>query len=361
MRTTHCLETLIRNSSKKLPTTVNILDDLPPSKKQKIDHVTDFLHQISFLTTPQNPGCLPGLTINENYDKVTPLVKKFLDFKFNKTKTVNNNDSSFINNLSLDKIVDALLDTSDDSIRATVKNELNSSMVVNVESENENNINEEEQRLQIETVSEHSSDSGFRSSTNENSHKLDNNFLCKCNNNNNNNDEKTIIQINETYNERCVDDSSIRKRPSNQEFSEFETKKILLDNSQDNNNFTLKRQKGIRRRKPFSTDKTNNLYDSSKIDYVNTPIQNCYLENKEILGDTYVLGNTLDVGTPIEAYRGIRKCLIFDNSSKTNDSSIFSESGSTSKFSITDVRGSMDLKIFMEGEHLFVHSKLRTI
>ncbi|XP_050506430.1 uncharacterized protein LOC114332848 [Diabrotica virgifera virgifera] len=354
MMTTHCLETLNRNSAKKLPSAANILEDLslPPNKKQKIDHVNDFLHQISFLTSPETAGCLPGLSNpSRPYDKVTPLVKKFLDFRFSKTKTVNShNNSSYINNMSLDKIVDALLDTSDDSIRPTVKKDLNSSMVVNIESENENNNNEENvieiQRLRAETASEHSSDSGFRSSNTENSHQLDNNFVCKCNNN-----EKTVIQINETYNERCVDDfSRIRKRQTSP-YSELESKKLLLDKSQEGL-FSLRRQKGIRRRKPFSIDKsnlfrTNSDCSSSKFDCDDTPTAHCYLENKNIMNETF------DVKTPIEAYRGIRKCLNFDSSSKADDSSIYSEGGSTCKN--TDIRGSMDVKLFPKNGNLLVN------
>ncbi|CAH1184618.1 unnamed protein product, partial [Phyllotreta striolata] len=302
LRTTHRLETLNRHSSKKLPANVNILDDLPPNKKQKIDHVNDFLHQISFIASPENHGCIAASVAGE---KITPLVKRFLDFRFNKTKELadNPNDSSFINNLSLDKIVDVLIDDSD---AGATKNPVE----------------------QAEATSENSSDSGFRSSNTENSHKLDNNFQCKCNNNNY--EEKTIIQIDETYNERCVDDVA-RKRKSNETL----TKKGLDASRGD---FTLKRQKCVRRRK---IEKFSSLFDSDKIDFNSTPLR---IEDKEV-----------EDGTPLEALRGIRKCLVFDNSSKINDSSVFSENSAIGKSNETDIRGSIELKAYREGDYVLLH------
>ncbi|KAG5883484.1 hypothetical protein JTB14_038358 [Gonioctena quinquepunctata] len=352
MRTTHCLETLSRTSSKKLPPLADrLLDDenVPPNKKPKIDHVSDFLHQITFVTSPENKeACFPGPRLpspnkNLHRDQVTPLVKRFLEFKFNKSKPNHNNNhnsSSFINNMSLDKIVDAILDSTDDSIRPTVRRALNSGLEEITFLENENISNEsreenlinivQEQKNAIENVSENSSDSGFRSSTTENSHQLDHNFICKCS------DKKREKGL--------FDRVRLWDR----------AKKIILDTSQEANNFTLKRQKCVRRKKVPSIDKTNTLFMGSpfmstkKIDFESTPIRNCYLETKEIPGSTF------RIETPTEANRGIRRCLIFDSSSKISESSSFSESASTSKSSLVDVQGSMDLKIFAEGEHLLV-------
>ncbi|XP_056640815.1 uncharacterized protein LOC130447811 [Diorhabda sublineata] len=273
---------LNRKSYKKL----KVIEDLklPPNKKQKIDHVNDFLHQISYITSPENAGCLPGTSSSAGKPQ-------FLDFEYNK----NSNDSSYINNMSLEKIVDELIDASDDKI-------------------------DEKQ----DVASDNSSDSGFRSSNTEKSHQFDNNFVCKCN--------KTIIQIDETYNERCVDDTRFRKRRSS-----LSTEPKALDKSKEGE-FTLRRQKCIRRRKPPSCDKYN---------IENTPIFNCYLENKEIpsAADTKTnLENSASGG------RDFRKCLVFDNSK--NDSSIYSESGSTCKS--IDIRGTVQIKSYLRQDNLLV-------
>ncbi|XP_074034007.1 protostome-specific GEF isoform X2 [Leptinotarsa decemlineata] len=374
MRTTHCLETLSRNSSKKLPPLAKLLEDenLPPSKKPKIDHVSDFLHQITFITSPDTiQPCFPNSPDKQllQRDQVTPLVKKFLGFKFNKSKPNHNNNhnsSSFINNMSLDKIVDAILDSTDESIRPTVRRALNSGINETVDCDNEHNetLQEnmmnlvQEQKNAIENVSENSSDSGFRSSTTENSHQLGSNFVCKCSTKKKqiSVDDKTIIQVNETFNERCVDRApATRKRPSStMRDCETDVKKIILDTSQQEN-FTLKRQKCVRRKKPFSIEKSNLPYigspflSSNTIDFESTPIRNCYMETKEIPGSTF------RVETPTEISQGFRRCLVFDSSSKISESSSFSESLSTNKSSLMDVRGTMDLKIHSEGKHILVN------
>nr|CAH7754856.1 unnamed protein product [Callosobruchus chinensis] len=264
-RTTHCLETLNRNSSKKVPVISKILDDVPPNTKPRTDHVEDFLHQISFITSPET-------SFKQNRNKITPLVKRILDFKFSKCAE-EQNDSSYINNMSLDKIVDAILDSSDDSIRPTVRRALNTSLIVNVESENEHLSKEENlmHAMEVKKVamdgSENSSDSGFRSSATENPHSLDNNFQCKCNNNHKDSvTEKTIIQLDVTYNERCVDESS-RKRHAITTTEATSPKRLHLDQSRNDLEFTLKRQRCIRRRRPLSIDKQN-------------VERNCYLETK---------------------------------------------------------------------------------
>lgn len=370
---------------------------IPPHKKPKVDHINDFLHQITHVSSPETSDLhFPGLRLNSTTKifpselKVSPLVKKFLDLKFNKVNVDSRletkcNDSSLINDMSLDKIVSAILDTSDDSIRPTVRRALNTSLIVNVndddlnETHEENlmNIEHEPKTFGVENISENSSDSGFRSSTTENLHQLDNNFLCRCNNNNKDKIivsdvpiDKTIIPIDETFNERCVDeDLSSRKRPSSTVLDcETDSKRALLEKSlEETSNFTLKRQKCIRRRrtdemrkmKCYSAGRNsvfceieNTSYSSSKIiDFESTPLRNCYLENKEIGGDTLV------VETPTEEFRGIRRCLLFD-SPKTNDSTSLSESTSTTRSGIIDVRGSIDLKIHAEDDVIFINGKL---
>ncbi|KAF7267264.1 hypothetical protein GWI33_019497 [Rhynchophorus ferrugineus] len=319
-----------------------------------------------------------ALKINgENDIRVTPLVRKFLDLRFSRVILENEaNSSSFINDMSLDKLVEALLDDSSDNKDVS----LNTSVIVHTDNdlEKENDLNhtrEEnmmnlEQERQIELHSEASSDSGFKSSTNDNSHQLDNNFQCKCNNNNIGPLEKTIIQINETFNERCVDDSESRKRASVSSDNESLTKKARLDAD-----YTLKRQKCIRRKKaehlrekihklnssietqtisPFwSTQKrflSPNEEDDLFMDcmgsapFENTPLRGCYLENKEILG------NHADKSS--ETSRNIKKCLVFDSPNVSNSSSF---ADSTFKSTVVDVRGSMDLKIFVSGDVLYVN------
>lgn len=383
MKTTHCLETLNKNSTKKFKPISKLLDDehLPPTKKQRTDHVNDFLHQITFITSPEkSESCFPGFRTNVSTkkvfasDKVTPLVRKFLDFRFSKESSVvkvNNNleNSSFINNMSLDKIVDAILDTTDDSIRPTVKRALNSSLCVCEndlnQSREENLVNTAHERKQlVENVSENSSDSGFRSSNTENSHQLDNNFVCKCNNNAKESnplggqDEETFIQITETYNERCVDEdveSRKRRSPSDSSNGSTEKKKPHLDSSLNSSQCTLRRQRCVRRRKPLSTERHTSLfpvrispYGMDHFDLESTPIRSCYLETKEIPGTSAVSTD--------EDVKILRRCLVFD-SPKINDSVSLSETTTTSKCSILDVRGSVDLKMYADKDSIFVDGK----
>ncbi|XP_030756951.1 uncharacterized protein LOC115882842 [Sitophilus oryzae] len=331
-------------------TTTNKTEDPPPNKKPKLE--------------------------KENTFTVTPLVRKFLDLGFSRVSIENEvNNSSFINDMSLDKLVEALLDTTSKEENVS----LNTSVIVNVgnDLEKENNLNEtreeniintHQERHNIELHSEASSDSGFKSSTNDNSHQLDNNFQCKCNNNNNNVPlEKTIIQINETFNERCVDEESSRKRLSVSGDIDDLSKKARIDNEH-----TLKRQKGIRRKKvdhfrkrmlkmnssiesetisPFWSTQKRYLspQEEDSFNYAcgpfeNTPLRGCYLENKEILRTPFV-------ETPTEENRTIKKCLVFD--SDTSNSSSFADS--TFKHSVVDVRGSLDLRIFVSDSVLYVN------
>lgn len=391
MKTTHCLETLNQNSSKKHQPIAKLVQDdtIPPSKKHKTDHVNDFLHQITFITSAERTeSCFPGFRTNMSNkkmfssDKVTPLVRKFLDFRFSKGNSalkVNNNleDSSFINNMSLDKIVDAILNTTDDSIRPTVKRALNSSLCVNTGSENDNHLNESrednlintahERKAMLCNISPDSSDSGFRSSNTEYSHQLDNNFICKCNNNNKGNNlnlavckEETFIQLNETYNERCVDeDADCRKRrtPPDSPNGCTEKKKPHLDSSLNSSQCTLRRQRCVRRRKPFSSEKHPCLfpprlspYGLNLLDFESTPIKNCYLETKEIPGSTTVPVSPLEYDS-----KTLRRCL-FD-SPKISDSLNLSDTTLASKCSIVDVKGTMDLKMYADNDTIYVNGE----
>lgn len=291
MKQSHCLQTLSHTSTKKLKSLSKVFkDDVPPNKKLKVDHVEDFLNQITFIASPENSKCcLPGLksstkaNTNLQLNRVSPLVKKFLDFRCADEK----NNSSFINNMSLDKIVDAILDSSDDSVRPTIRHALNSSLIVNVASENDMNESREdnimnlvkESKVALDAMSRNSSDSGFRSTTTEQSHELANNFFCKCNNNNKEN--VTIVEMN--GNERSVDcNVDSRKRPSSSVFEDGTAqKKIILDHSREDLVFTLKRQKCIRRKRAVSTEQSV-ILSPCKLNFDSTPIRNCYLETKEI-------------------------------------------------------------------------------
>lgn len=90
-----------------------------PSKKPKIDHVNDFLHQISFITSPEDIRVRnTKLGDHENAEvNVSPLLKKISDLRFSKSYEKLSHDDSTLdesvsfNDMSLDKIVDAILDT----------------------------------------------------------------------------------------------------------------------------------------------------------------------------------------------------------------------------------------------------------
>ncbi|CAH0553427.1 unnamed protein product [Brassicogethes aeneus] len=380
MKSTHCLVTL-NNASPKVTN-----DDCPPSKKPKFDHVDDFLHQISFITSPEDKRLkFPGLKLKNsakkllaNEFKVSPLVKKFIDLRFSKISlnSKKHDDSSYINDLSLDQLVDAILESSSDSDRPKTSSTLNTSILCNIgnetELEKENDLNEthEENLINIEhernrrpSFDGSSTDSGFRSSTTENSHQLDSNYLCKCNNNNKETSgniicDKTIININETFNERCVDDETrLRKRSSDSSLeSEPVTKRMNLDRSLEEN-FTLRRQKCIRRKekplKPFLGKASSPILDTIVNDesFECTPLNSCYMENKDIRQETYAL----EEGSPDQTQR-IRRCLLFD-SPKFEDFSGISEGNSTTKTTAVDVRGSLDLNIHTENDTIQVHGE----
>lgn len=301
-------------------------------------------------TVKQIEATLPGFT--EPEVRVSPLVRKFLDLRFSRVSFENEADnSSIINDMSLDKLVGLLLENSTTTT--------NTSLIVNVE----NNHKNEDDRL-IDVNSEASSDSGFKSSTNENSHQLDNNFLCKCNNNNT--EEKTMIQINETYNERCVDLNQSRKRTSTTPDDPEGLKRARLEDS-----CTLKRQRCVRRKKlehfrkklsringttiesttvaPFWS--TQKLVPSDEESFAgfpieNTPLRGCYLENKDIKA-SHSSGMDSD-------NRTIRKCLMFGSPKVDNDLSF---ADSTGRSAIMDVRGSLDLRMFSNTGGIYVNGK----
>ncbi|XP_050293542.1 uncharacterized protein LOC126734076 [Anthonomus grandis grandis] len=390
-------------------------EDTPPSKKSKVEYIDALVGATEKVSLPGYKVNLQKKNMLDDEVRVSPLVRKFLDLKFNNVSNVDMkaNNSSFINDLSLDRLVDVLIDNSR-SDKNTDNMLLNTSMVVNVdnidlEKENDHNETKEdnilnaEQERQSEVVSEASSDSGFKSSTNENSHQLDSNYLCKCNNNNLNylEEDNTIIEVDNTYNERCVDVEFSRKRSS---FTTEETdvaKRTKIDDS-----CNLKRQRCIRKRKvehfrkklsrinstlansetvsPFwSTQKQFPISDedsfsfpSNGFEIENTPLRGCYLENKEILVTPLPTVNvnrksstkmktpmaplslesksvkTPFVDTPSDTNRTIRKCLKFD-SPKVSDSSSFADS--TVRSAVLDIRGSVDLRIFSSGDNIYVN------
>lgn len=227
----------------------------------KIDHVNDFLQRISLITSPEElklrlPGYRPKPMVPSHIVETPSLVKRFIDSRRFPTRNTNANDSSFINDLSLDKIVDAILDSSssDPSGSESSQGDLPDN---GEEEENECNRTKEENfineqqcrssntsgtsRISGSSVITTSTDSGFRSSTTEISNDTYSISSRKTTKTTEEFEEKTMINLEGTFNERCVDVSS-RKRPSNQ----FDLK---IEEPQ------LKRQKCIRQKK---TKKLNN-------------------------------------------------------------------------------------------------------
>ncbi|XP_060527393.1 uncharacterized protein LOC132702642 [Cylas formicarius] len=285
----------------------NLFCSGPPTKKSKIESIEDLLPDRDKLA-------LPGLILNPDTQRlfdgdgvrITPLVRKFWDLQF--SKCADGNDSSYINDMSLDKIVDAILDKS-----ATDHGRHRDSATTNTSN--------------------------------------DGNYLCKCNNNLPL--EKTVIQIDETYNERCVD---VRKRPSTTTSDDDATgvsKRLKLDE----NYGTLRRQKCVRRRRKVDhfrkklseldgsiESKTIAPFWSARKQLVscsdddspfteNTPLRGCYLESKTIS-------------------EGARRCLGFASPKTTNDSGSFCESAIRGFH--RDVGGSVDLAVRTEGDSLLL-------
>jgi hypothetical protein len=398
MSNTHCLLNFNPAKATPLGPFLSLDQDTPhPSKKPKTDHVSDFLHQINFITDPEEEklSC-PTMESKSaakkirNDVKVSPLVKKFVDLRFSQIsydkKILDNckNDSSLINDLSLDQIVDAILNSSTESGQLEVKQNTGSRDTITRLKENESNETQEENFINTENEKQvgrssfdrcSSLDSGFKSSTTEYSHQLEGNFQCKCNNNKTSTPnadvicDKTIINIDETFNERCVDDViKPRKRASSTTGDpDNNAKRVYLDKSEDDNvNFTLKRQRCIRRRRtddekkmsssktkmiPQKTHKMNDQgddsFDSSNIsgkitdDNISTPLK------------VTSLNETFTLLTPAENNRRFRRCLLFESPTS------LSESASTTNNSIRDVRGSMDLNIHCEKDELYVNGEYK--
>lgn len=346
----------------------------PPNKKAKIDHVNDFLHQISHVTSPEEDAtgfpsveCVRGSEI-----KVSPLVQRLVDLRFNKNgcdrRREGINDSSFINELSLDQLVDAILDSSAETDFKTIEereqvkeNELN-------ETHEENLINTENERHQILSNINVSVDSGFRSNSTENSHHIDSNFVCKCSApaGNQTVNERTIINLEEPYNERCVDDFPTRKRSStNPVECSTQPKRLLLDNSYESANFTLKRQKCIRRRKNSSAEKGKRTAPHNKAGTSKPKPPGCNLNDNSFefsdrtsvaLGESDVVSSlesnsSLDLKKASDNFRKTRRCLNFESP----DSSLREQSAET-----TAARGVLDLRISYECEELVLQGECKT-
>ncbi|KAF5307360.1 hypothetical protein FQR65_LT07077 [Abscondita terminalis] len=268
---------------------------------------------------------------------VSPLVKRLIDLRFSKIsydakcdkESENLNNSSYINNLSLDKIVDAILETTNEK-EGTVnldprlqENELN-------ETREENIINSEHERHI--SVSTNSCDSGF-SSTIAKHHDIDVNFKCKCDYNNDDktkhsfNDnkicDKTIIDLANTFNERCVDiDTTSRKR-------QFDSSNCV--------NFTLKRQKCIRRRRA-------SIASTNKKEVKNDFVKEIFDDsNSENLEQTYTVAKNWKL------QRRTRRCLSFEtltpDESVTNTNEEEDIKG-TIDFDLSYQRNQLTLKVF---------------
>ncbi|KAJ3667128.1 hypothetical protein Zmor_002534 [Zophobas morio] len=301
-------------------------EGLCPRKKAKIEHVGEFLHKINTVEDEK-------LEV-----KVSPLVKKLVDLRFSQLGyDSKNNNSSLINDLSLDQIVDAILNSSIESTKES-KSQTQEDNLINTQNERHTSF-----------------DSGFKSTT-DYSHHLEGNFQCKCKKTSTPNlalPDKTIINIDETFNERCVDEAiKPRKRASSaSRDSDNNPKRVNLE---DDINFTLKRQRCIRRRRTDDERKTSSSrgkitrktdlfddsFDSSNIveDNGSTPLK------VASLNETFTL-------TPVENNRRFRRCLLFESPTS------LSESASTANGSLREVRGCMDLNIRCENDDLYVNGE----
>lgn len=243
------------------PTNQNILtrirqtefdQNCPPYKKAKIDHVNDFLNQISHVNSPEdsNINNRNGVEL-----KISPLVQKLVGLRF----TPNNkklNDSSYINNLSLNELVNAILDSSVENCDQKSSDRV----IVNIADANGKDS---------ESFSDkNSTDSGFRSNTD--SHNVGANFACACKTENSHplprevpelSCDRTMINIDETFNERCVD-IEVRKNPTIDQRS--------INEQAESKNFTLKRQRGIRRRRLLEDQKNIHNHQSEN----HSPVSN---------------------------------------------------------------------------------------
>lgn len=291
----------------------------PANNKVKIDHINDFLHQISYITSPEDKQ----VDANNIPLRMSPLVQKLVGLRFTPQKAVEkHNDSSFINNLSLNELVNAILDSSTENNNKKDLKNVNTCKKQDNESFSDKN----------------STDSGFRSNTD--SH---NTFSCQCHNICHNlkvpafNCDKTIINIDETFNERCVDvEVTTRKRSSSD---------IREQDLQCKEGFTLKRQRCIRRRRLIEEVKTvnqttNSIYWDVDNIWNDNSFQSSFSEHANNLKnsvkeavDEYVSDDEDDVD---ENLCRPRRCLLFD--SPISDSSSIASNKQI-------VSGSMELEI----------------
>lgn len=331
---TKCLKSYNRCPSLPKPSRtktnqLNLEELYPPNKKPKIDHVNDFLHRISLITSPEDERVVLrkrnvpiGSTCEVETVKISPLVQRLVDLRFSRIspdeKKDDLNDSSLINELSIDDIVNAILD---------------SSCEISDKENEATTVQKMEEPKKEEVSFKSSSDSGFKSTSTENPHQIGSNYKCKCSKISPNGDVVTVVDTGATFNERCVDVPS-RKRPS-VITKDCETvvppKRSHLDtsSSEEKASFTLKRQRCIRRRKGESSVKKLQMVQS------NNPEENSFeswcssgkpgltestpkeQENRCSSSDA-----VCDAETPTEVFKNIRRtrrCLLFE-SPKNNTS-----------------------------------------
>ncbi|GLV42022.1 Protostome-specific GEF [Carabus blaptoides fortunei] len=243
----------------------NLEEHCPQNKRAKIDHVNDFLHQISFITSPEdvrirNVKYAAGLD-NENNDvTVSPLLRKFVDLRFSQISyagegkvhpaTDNVDDSAAFNDMSLDKIIDAILDTTAGSEQLELRNSSNN----HLQNENEQNQIHEDNLINIVQEKQ-------LTYTLENSPNIDEKDLV----------DKSVRDLTPD------DDINKRKRSSVSLCEERnDSKRRNVDNVEGDTDtsFALKRQKCVRRRRPATLMINNNICrtDMECDKMTNTPV-----------------------------------------------------------------------------------------
>lgn len=380
---TKCLKNYSRCSSLPRPSRAKTnpfnLDELyPPNKKPKIDHVNDFLHRISLITSPEDERVvLPkrNVSFESTYQneivKVSPLVQRLVDLRFSRISSNEEkddlNDSSLINELSVDEIVNAILDSSCEI--STKENEST------IHEENENKVSDvPETKIEIvkneKIENKSSSDSGFRSTSTENSHQIGSNYKCKCSEELRTlpTQDITIIDLGATFNERCVDENlSTRKRPSvSSQDCEVPSKRSHIESSsEERGDFTLKRQKCIRRRKGESSVKrqplvhTSNIDDNSFESWCSSVKPGLSESTPKEQGSKYSSPNAIcNAETPVETFKNIRRtrrCLLFESPK--------SDTGGSPSLKNNDQcsTGILDLSIYYDNGELIVNGKKKVI
>lgn len=245
----------------KLPV---LSDSCPPNKKLKIDHVNDFLHQISFITSPEDFRIRNMNLADRHGNKytevnVSPLLRKISDIRFSNTSysreekvsTSNSDDSALFNDMSLDKIVDAILDTTIGSEQIELRDTHKKSNEL-LQCENEQNHASEENQINCEQERYSGIKETFSSGREVG--QLEN-YLDKY-------AELTNINIDE--------DASKRKRTFSCTKEYVENRNVEFN--KNDSSFVLKRQRCIRRRRTLAVPIKNNLTQESYLeDLKNTP------------------------------------------------------------------------------------------